>query len=146
MNVKTNEAIGAYNALKQIKVSSLSDNAADAAWENIKTISKVAVDFDETANAAKSAVVNDDEFKSKQNEYAELTAKADATDEDKTKLAELKAYFDAKNNQFNAAIKKLLDKEIDIDIIKIKEAELLKAIKDAGLKFEVMEILKIVME
>lgn len=145
MKVKTINAIGTYNVLKQVKINSLSDDSAIAVWKDIKSLREIVNDYEAAIDIAKKSVVDDD-FTAKQKEYAELVAIANPTDEDKAKVDTIKAYFDAKQSQLNKYNNELLLKEVDIDITKLTEAELLKAVKDAGLNFEAMEALELVIE
>jgi hypothetical protein len=145
MKVKTINAIGTYNVLKQVKVNSLSDDSAIAVWKDIKSLREVVNDYEAAIDIAKKSVV-DDEFTAKQKEYAELAAIANPTDEDKAKANAIKVYFDTKQAQINKYNNELLLKEADIDVTKLTEAELLKAVKDAGLNFDAMEALEMIME
>lgn len=146
--IKTIEAVDAYRTLKALKTSSMSDDAAMRVWKNMKALRQVADTYDKDVKEAQESL-KDDKFEEMQGKLKtaqenERKMKEEGytyTKEDTDLLQEVNAYFAAFGKKTMEYFNELADKEVEVEITEVEEAELLKAIKACEKSFDDMEML-----
>ena len=146
--IKTIEAVAAYRTLKALKTSSMSDDAAMRVWKNMKALRHVANTYDKDKEEAQNSL-KDDKFEEMQGKLKtaqenERKMKNDGytyTKEDVELLEEVNTYFAAFSKKTMEYFNELADKEVEVEITEVEEAELLKAIKACEKSFDDMEML-----
>lgn len=146
--IKTIEAVDAYRTLKALKTSSMSDDAAMRVWKNMKALRQVADTYDKDVEEAQQSLKDDkfEEMQCKLQECQQLEQKHanegyEYTKDDSAKFAEVNEYFFNHKQKIEKYFKELADKEVEVEITEVEEAELLKAIKACEKSFDDMEML-----
>lgn len=145
--MKTKEIINAYNIIKDIKVGSLNDEAALAIWKNVKAFRPIVEEYNKSVEEAKKSL-NDDELKAmseraqKFNEKTKEYQNGNLPEELQKEKAEIEKFFISRNAKAEKYFAELGDAEVDIDVQKVEETEMLKALKENGKTFEDMEKVK----
>lgn len=146
--IKTIEAVAAYRTLKALKTSSMSDDAAMRVWKNMKALRQVADTYDKDVEEAQQSLKDDkfEEMQCKLQECQQLEQKHanegyEYTKDDSAKFAEVNEYFFNQKQKTEKYFKELADKEVEVEITEVEEAELLKAIKACEKSFDDMEML-----
>ena len=146
--IKTIEAVNAYKTLKSFKTSSLSEETMLAVWKNMKALRSIADTFDKDKEEAQESL-KDDKFEEMQGKLKtaqenERKMKEEGytyTKEDTDLLQEVNAYFAGFSKKTMEYFNELADKEVEVEITEVEEAELLKAIKACEKSFDDMEML-----
>ena len=139
--IKTIEAVNAYKTLKGFKTSSLSEETMLAVWKNMKALRSIADTFDKDKEEAQESL-KDDKFEEMQGKLK--TAQENERkmkEEDTDLLQEVNAYFAGFSKKTMEYFNELADKEVEVEITEVEEAELLKAIKACEKGFDDMEML-----
>lgn len=145
--MKTKEIINAYNIIKEIKVGSLNDEAALAIWKNVKAFRPIVEEYNKSVEEAKKSL-NDDELKAmseraqKFNEKTKEYQNGNLPEELQKEKAEIEKFFISRNAKAEKYFAELGDAEVDIDVQKVEETEMLKALKENGKTFEDMTALE----
>lgn len=145
--MKTKEIINAYNIIKEIKVGSLNDEVALAIWKNVKAFRPIVEEYDKSVEEAKKSL-NDDELKAmseraqKFNEKTKEYQNGNLPEELQKEKAEIEKFFISRNAKAEKYFAELGDAEVDIDVQKVEETEMLKALKENGKTFEDMTALE----
>lgn len=138
MEIKVKEIIDAYRVLKEVKVNSLSNEAAIGVWKDLKTMRPICKDYDETVDEMRESF-NDETFKENLKESNRLSKEGKGSEA-------LDKYFKELNDKFNKFIQDELDKTVDIELEHISEDELIKAVASANLSFDSMNMLEIIIK
>lgn len=138
MEIKVKEIIDAYRVLKEVKVNSLSSEAAIGVWKDLKTMRPICKEYDETVEEMRESF-NDDTFKENQKKANQLYKEGKSSET-------LNKYFSELNEKFNKFIQDELDKTVDIELERISEDELIKAVASANLSFDSMNMLDIIIK
>ena len=145
--MKTKEIINAYNIIKDIKVNSLSEDAALAIWKDVKVFRPIVEEYDKSIEEAKKSL-QDDKLKEmnqraqEYNKYAEEHKGEPMTPEMHKELNEINSYFSEVNAKLTKYIDELQNAEADVEVQKVEETEMLKALKENGKTFEDMTALE----
>ena len=146
--IKTIEAVAAYRTLKALKTSSMNDDAALRVWKNMKALRHVADTYDKDVEEAQESLKDDkfEEMQRKLQECQQLEQKHaddgyEYTKDDSVKFAEVNEYFFNQKQKTEKYFNELADKEVEVEITEVEEAELLKAIKACEKSFDDMEML-----
>lgn len=148
MEIKTSIAVSAYDILKNIKVSDLTDEAAISIWRTIKQLRPISEEY----NKEKEEVINtlkDDKFDDMQKRLTNAQsrdAKVKAgeyklTKKDINDIQEINTYYEIFNNKFKKYLEEMNNKLVDININKIPVEELIKVIKSEGKSFNDIEVI-----
>lgn len=148
MEIKTSIAVSAYDILKNIKVSDLTDEAAISIWRTIKQLRPISDEY----NKEKEEVINtlkDDKFDDMQKrltnaQYRDAKVKAGEyklTKKDINDIQEINTYYEVFNNKFKKYLEEMNNKLVDININKIPGEELIKVIKSEGKSFNDIEVI-----
>ena len=143
MKVKTIKAVEAYRILKNLKVSSMSDESMLAVWKNLKALRPISEVYDKDIEEVR-ATLQDEEFEKmqqcvKEAQERELHAKEEARDmtaAEKREIAEINEWFAAWNKKGKEYFNSLSEKEVEVDIDSLDVVELLKAFKGSDRTFE----------
>lgn len=146
VNIKTIDAVNAYEALKNLKLSTIDDDMMINIWRNIKTLRKISEEYRKDIEDSRN-VINDDEFNIMQQRLHSARIREEKmkngeytlTDDDRKDVNEINEYFakySAKIEKFN---KEIDDKEVNLDIIKIMDSDFLKILKANDKDFSYME-------
>lgn len=138
MEIKVKEIIDAYRVLKEVKVNSLSSEAAIGVWKDLKTMRPICKDYDETVEEMRESF-NDETFKENQKKANQLSKEGKGSET-------LDKYFRELNEKFNKFIQDELDKTVDVELEHISEDELIKAVASANLSFDSMNMLEIIIK
>lgn len=138
MEIKVKEIIDAYRVLKEVKVNSLSNEAAIGVWKDLKTMRPICKDYDETVDEMRESF-NDDTFKENQKKANQLSKEGKGSET-------LDKYFRELNEKFNKFIQDELDKTVDIELEHISEDELIKAVASTNLNFDSLNMLEIIIK
>lgn len=138
MEIKVKEIIDAYRVLKELKVNSLSNEAAISVWKDLKVMRPICKDYDETVDEIKESF-NDETFKENQKKAHQLYKEGKSSET-------LDKYFNELNEKFNKFIQDELDKTVNIELEAISEDELIKAVASTNLSFDSMNMLEIIIK
>ena len=138
MEIKVKEIIDAYRVLKEVKVNSLSSEAAIGVWKDLKTMRPICKEYDETVEEMRESF-NDETFKENQKKANQLSKEGKGSET-------LDKYFRELNEKFNKFIQDELDKTVDVELEHISEDELIKAVASANLSFDSMNMLEIIIK
>lgn len=145
--MKTKEIINAYNIISNIKVASLTDDAALAIWKDVKVFRPIVEEYDKSIEEAKKSL-QDDKLKEmnqraqEYNKYAEEHKGEPMTPEMYKELNEINSYFSEVNAKLTKYIDELQNAEADVEVQKVDDVEMLKALKESGKTFENMTALE----
>ena len=146
--IKTIEAVKAYNTLKELKTSSMSDETMMNVWKDMKALRPVAETYNKDVEEAQNTLKDDkmEEMQGKLQKAQENERKAKSedyqyTDEDITLLNEVNEYFTAYRQKTEKYFQELADTEVEVEIVEVEDTELLKALKSGEKNFETMETL-----
>jgi predicted transcriptional regulator len=145
MKIQTIKAVSAYKTLKDIKVSSMSDDAMLAVWKDIKALRPVSDEYDKSVEETRSTLMDDD-FKAMQErlqkaQEREQKVKSEGyvmTDTDRKETMDINTWFSEWNKKGEKYLKDLADKEVEVKVEKVEAGELLKAFKKSDKTFEAM--------
>jgi anion-transporting ArsA/GET3 family ATPase len=146
--MKTKEIINAYKIIKDIKVNSLSEDAALAIWKDVKVFRPIVEEYDKSIEEAKKSL-QDDKLKEmnqraqEYNKYAEEHKGEPMTPEMQKELNEINSYFGEVNAKLTKYIDELQNAEADVEVQKVDDVEMLKALKESGMNFGDMEMVGI---
>lgn len=147
--ITVKQGVRAYKVLKELKVNSMSDDAMLAVWKDLKALRPIADGYDTDVKEVVDTI-NDDRHqkmceelpKYQQIEQQAISGEYTLTDEDKAKLQELTEYFLSYKQNADKYLKTLENKEVGVEINKISDTELLKALKSTELSMSIMEELE----
>ncbi|MCH4099126.1 MAG: hypothetical protein LKF06_00635 [Prevotella sp.] len=145
MKIQTIKAVNAYKNLKDIKVSSMSDESMLSVWKNIKVLRPVSDEYDKSVEETRTTLMDDD-FKKMQVRLQKAQEKEGKvksegyvmTDADRKEIMDINAWFSEWNKKGEKYLMDLADKEIDVKAEKVEAGELLKAFKKSDKTFEAM--------
>lgn len=145
MKIQTIKAVSAYKTLKDIKVSSMSDEAMLSIWKDIKALRPISDEYDKSMEETRTTLMDDD-FKAMQArlqkaQERERKVKSEGyvmTDADRKETLDINAWFSDWNKKGEKYLKDLADKEVEVKVEKVEAAELLKAFKKSDKTFEAM--------
>lgn len=144
MKISTIKAVNAYKTLKDIKVSSMSDEAMLSIWKDIKALRPISDEYDKSVEETRTTLMDDD-FKKMQGRLQKAQEKEQKvksgyvmTDADRKEIMDINAWFSEWNKKGEKYLKDLADKEIDVKAEKVEAGELLKAFKKSDKTFEAM--------
>ncbi len=145
MKIQTIKAVSAYKTLKDIKVSSMSDDAMLAVWKDIKALRPVSDEYDKSVEETRTTLMDDDfkkmQIRLQKVQDRERKVKSEGyvmTDADRKEIMDINAWFSEWNKKGEKYLKDLADKEIDVKAEKVEAGELLKAFKKSDKTFEAM--------
>lgn len=153
MEIKTIDAVNAYKAIKELKMSTLSEETLISVWKNQKALRHVSEEYDKDVEDAKKSLEDDKHAEmvkrlqsAMEREKLVKEGKHEMTPEENQDVQEINKWF----AEFQTRGKKFFDdaakKDVEIEITKLPENEILKALKENGKTFEVMESLAWMME
>jgi predicted transcriptional regulator len=145
MKISTIKAVNAYKTLKDIKVSSMSDDAMLSVWKDIKVLRPISDEYDKSVEETRTTLMDDD-FKAMQARLQKAQEKEQRvksegyvmTDADRKEIMDINAWFSDWNKKGEKYLKDLADKEVEVKVEKVEAAELLKAFKKSDKTFEAM--------
>ena len=144
MKIQTIKAVNAYKTLKDIKVSSMSDEAMLAVWKDIKVLRPISDEYDKSVEETRTTLMDDD-FKAMQARLQKAQEKEQKvksgyvmTDADRKETMDINAWFSEWNKKGEKYLKDLADKEVEVKVEKVEAGELLKAFKKSDKTFEAM--------
>lgn len=139
MKVETIKVVNAYKALKEMKVSDMSDDEMVAVWDNLKSFRKVSENYDKDVSDRNTSLIDDKvkEMSERRNKALQLendekAGKYKRTSKDIQEVHELNMYFNSFNAKYNKAMKELADKKIEVKVSEIDSKEFIKAFKQSG--------------
>ena len=139
MKVETIKVVNAYKALKEMKVSDMSDDEMVAVWDNLKSFRKVSENYDKDVSDRNTSLIDDKvkEMSERRNkalqlENEEKAGKYKRTPKDIQEVQELNMYFNSFNSKYNKAMKDLADQKVEVTVSKIDSKEFIKAFKQSG--------------
>jgi len=139
MKVETIKVVNAYKALKEMKVSDMSDDEMVAVWDNLKSFRKVSENYDKDVSDRNTSLIDDKvkEMSERRNKALQLendekAGKYKRTSKDIQEVQELNMYFNSFNAKYNKAMKDLADKKIEVKVSEIDSKEFIKAFKQSG--------------
>ena len=139
MKVETIKVVNAYKALKEMKVSDMSDDEMMAVWDNLKSFRKVSENYDKDVSDRNTSLIDDKvkEMSERRNKALQLendekAGKYKRTSKDIQEVQELNMYFNSFNAKYNKAMKDLADKKIEVKVSEIDSKEFIKAFKQSG--------------
>jgi hypothetical protein len=145
MKIQTIKAVNAYKNLKDIKVSSMSDESMLSVWKNIKVLRPVSDEYDKSVEETRTTLMDDDfkkmQIRLQKVQDRERKVKSEGyvmTDADRKEIMDINAWFSEWNKKGEKYLKDLADKEIDVKAEKVEAGELLKAFKKSDKTFEAM--------
>lgn len=153
MAIKTILAVNAFAVSKDLKLTDISDENLTKIWQNLKVLRPIAETYNKDVEAAKNTLY-DDTYKEMQQraqkcvEIDKKTAKGDytKTDADLAEEAEVNKYFIAQNEKGKKYFEDLANAEIEVDISKIPEQDILKILQTNKLTFADMDKISIITE
>lgn len=153
MKITTKDALNGYGILKELKVSTLSDKAMMGIWKDIKTLRPIHEEWQKDIEEV-AKTLQDEEYtkmqtrlQNAQQREAKVNAKEyTLTEDDKKDIADINAYFAAFNEKSKQYLEELGSKEHEVDICKVGDEELLKAMKASDKGFAEMEVLEWLVE
>ena len=139
MKVETIKVVNAYKALKEMKVSDMSDDEMVAVWDNLKSFRKVSENYDKDVSDRNTSLIDDKvkemserRIKALQLENDEKAGKYKRTAKDIQEVQELNMYFNSFNSKYNKVMKDLADQKIEVKVSEIDSKEFIKAFKQSG--------------
>lgn len=148
MKISTIKVVNAYKTLKDIKVSSMSDESMLSVWKNIKVLRPVSDEYDKSVTETRNTLMDDD-FKKMQGRLQKAQEKEQKvksgyvmTDADRKETMDINAWFSDWNKKGEKYLGALANKEVDIKIEKVTAEELLKAFKKGDKTFEAISELQ----
>ena len=154
MKIKTIEASNAYKAIKKkMKMTLLSDDTLILVWRNLKALRPISDEYDKDVEDARKSL-EDEKYNEMLNRLQNAMERENQikegnhvmTTEEKKDVEEINKWF----MEFNMRGKKFFDdidhKEVEVEIHKVPEGEILKALKDNENTFDVMETLEWMLE
>ena len=139
MKVETIKVVNAYKALKEMKVSDMSDDEMVAVWDNLKSFRKVSENYDKDVSDRNTSLIDDKvkEMSERRNkalqlENEEKAGKYKRTPKDIQEVQELNMYFNSFNSKYNKAMKDLADQKVEVTVSKIDSKEFIKAFKQSS--------------
>ena len=139
MKVETIKVVNAYKALKEMKVSDMSDDEMVAVWDNLKSFRKVSENYDKDVSDRNTSLIDDKvkEMSERRNKALQLendekAGKYKRTSKDIQEVQELNMYFNSFNSKYNKAMKDLADQKVEVTVSKIDSKEFIKAFKQSG--------------
>lgn len=148
--IKTIEAVNAYRTLKALKTTSLNEETMMSIWKNMKALRGISETYDKDIEEAQTSLKDDklEEMQKKLEKCRDLENKAKDgylyTKEDNDLFVEVNTFFAEYRKKTEDYFKQLSDAEVEVEIIEIEDAELLKAIKASELSFSDMETLGVI--
>lgn len=148
MKVKTENVVGAYNVLKQIKTKELPAEVALAIWKNVKSFKDTATSYEDSVESTKKSLAGDEEeemtnlLKELQDkEIKEGTGTYTFTRTDNENKIKVTKYFTEAQSKLNKYIKELNDEEVEVTVTTIKEDDLVKAIIGTDYNIGILEVI-----
>ena len=139
MKVETIKVVNAYKALKEMKVSDMSDDEMVAVWDNLKSFRKVSENYDKDVSDRNTSLIDDKvkEMSERRNKALQLendekAGKYKRTSKDIQEVQELNMYFNSFNAKYNKAMKDHADQKVEVTVSKIDSKEFIKAFKQSG--------------
>ena len=139
MKVETIKVVNAYKALKEMKVSDMSDDEMVAVWDNLKSFRKVSENYDKDVSDRNTSLIDDKvkEMSERRNKALQLendekAGKYKRTAKDIQEVQELNMYFNSFNSKYNKVMKDLADQKIEVKVSEIDSKEFIKAFKQSG--------------
>lgn len=153
MKIKTIEAAKAYKAIKEMKITSMSDDTMVSVWNNLKALRPISEEYDKDVEDARKSL-EDDKYnemnqrlqKAVERENQIKEGKHVMTAGEKKDVEEINKWF----MDFQTRGKKFFDgiaeKEVEVEIARLPAGEILKVLKENGKTFDVMESLSWMVE
>ena len=146
ITIKTIDAVNAYNELKTLKLSTIDDELMINIWKNIKQLRSISEEYEKDINDSRNAL-NDDIFTEMQGRLHNARIREERvkkgeytlTIEDYQDVDEINRYFDAYANKVEKFNEEIANKEIEINIVVISDADFLKVLKANDKDFIFME-------
>ena len=139
MKVETIKVVNAYKALKEMKVSDMSDDEMVAVWDNLKSFRKVSENYDKDVSDRNTSLIDDKvkEMSERRNKALQLendekAGKYKRTSKDIQEVQELNMYFNSFNSKYNKVMKDLADQKVEVKVSEIDSKEFIKAFKQSG--------------
>lgn len=153
MKIKTIKAVNAYKTIKDVKMASLSEEVLVTVWNNLKALRPVSEEYDKDVEGAKKSLEDEKHAemvqrlqKAVEREGQVKEGKYTMTSEDNQDVQEINKWFADFQTRGQKFFDDIANKEIEIEISKLPEYEILKVLKENGKTFEVMESLSWMME
>lgn len=146
ITIKTIDAVNAYNELKTLKLSTIDDELMINIWKNIKQLRSISEEYEKDINDSRNAL-NDDKLTEMQGRLHNARMREERvkkgeytlTIEDYQDVDEINRYFDAYANKVEKFNEEIANKEIEINIVVISDADFLKVLKANDKDFIFME-------
>ena len=139
MKVETIKVVNAYKALKEMKVSDMSEDEMMAVWDNLKSFRKISDTYDKDVSDRNTSLIDDKvkEMSERRNKALQLendekAGKYKRTAKDIQEVQELNMYFNSFNSKYNKVMKDLADQKIEVKVSEIDSKEFIKAFKQSG--------------
>ena len=153
MKIKTIEAVNAYKAIKEMKLNSLSEDTLISVWKNQKALRHVSEEYDKDVEDAKKSLEDDKHAEmvkrlqaAMEREKLVKEGKHEMTPEEKQDVQEINKWFAEYQTRGKKFFDDAAEKEVEIEITKLPENEIVKALKENGKTFEAVESLVWMME
>lgn len=144
--MKTIDVVNTYNTLKGVKMTMLSEETLVSMWKNLKVMRPITEEYEKDVKAAKDSL-EDDEYK-KMSERLRVAVEREQkvkngeytlTSEEEQDVRELNTWFANYQAKGEKYFKDIAEAEVEVEISKLPEDEILKAFKENGKTFEDME-------
>lgn len=153
MKIKTIKAVNAYKTIKDVKMASLSEEVLVAVWNNLKALRPVSEEYDKDVEGAKKSLEDEKHAemvqrlqKAVERERQVKEGKHIMTPEENQDVQEINRWLADSQTRGQKFFDEIANKEIEVEIFKLPESEMLKVLKENGKTFEVMESLSWMME
>ena len=143
--IKTIQAVNAYNILTNFKATDLSDDTLMALWNDLKLMRPITDEYNKSVEEVKKSL-QDDTYNTmvervriaQEREQKVKDGTYTLTEDDIKDTKEINEYFANFNTKGEEYINKLSDAEIDIDIKKISKEDFLKFMKTSDNNWNAM--------
>ena len=151
--IKAVLAVNAYGVIKGLKLTDISDENLTKIWKDLKALRPIAESYQKDVDAAKKTLEDDTykEMQQRAQKCVEIEKKVEKgeyekTDADRAEEAEVNKYFIAVNEKGRKYFDDLANKEVDVEIEKVPEQDLLKVLQTNKLTFADMDKISIITE
>lgn len=149
MKITTIKAVTAYNLVKDMKMSSLSDDVLLKMWRNMRLLRPVCEEYDKCLADVRKTL-EDDEYramterliKAQQRELELKENNRSMTSAEYKEVQEINAWFRNYEHRCKSFIEELNNKELEIAIERIPADEMVKALKGNDKTFKTIEELE----
>ena len=144
--MKVEEILKAYNALKDLKMTDVSEGEMIKIWKNIKAFRPIVETYNKDVEDVNKSL-QDKKFEEMQllaqqlrdNEAKRSAGTYTFSSEDYKDIETVNNYFKDFNKKSDSYFKKLNEVDVEITIEKLKEEEMLKCFKANGKSFKDIE-------